>query len=262
VPRLAELQRTFADTVIGGTAVGHLASALTGGRDPHARLGIHIRHYQTSLVTALHMKFPATHWLVGSELVAAAARAYVHAWPPTRPCIAEYGRGFPAFLARFERARGIPYLRMFAELESAAAEAATAIELPTLAWQDVASVGSERLLACTVGIQPGTHYLRSRWRVDELMKMYLGDSVPDRFVVGRLETCIEVRGARGALRIARLDRATFAFRAALAAQRSIGDSAARALRYGASFDAGAALRELVHIGLATSVNLQPEGGNP
>jgi hypothetical protein len=257
---LAELQQTFADAVIGGDA-GAVVEALRGGRNPRARLAIHIRHYETSLVTALHMKFPATHWLVGSELLTAAARAYVHARPPTRPCIAEYGSDFPAFLALFARARGLPYLRMFAELELAAAEAATAIELPPLAWPEVARIGSDRLLACTVGMQRGTHYLRSRWRVDELMKMFLSDSIQERFVADRSETSVEVRGAHGALRIARLDRATFAFRAALAARRSIGDSAVRALRYNASFDAGAALRELVQTGLATSVNLQHEGGN-
>ena len=256
--RLAELQHTLADALIGGDA-DRVASAVHGGRDPRARLSIHVRHYETSLVTALHMKFPATQWLVGSELVAAAARAYVHARPPTRPCIAEYGTGFPAFLARFARARGLPYLRMFAELELAAAETATAIELPPLAWTQVASTSPERLLACTVGIQPGARYLRSRWRVDELMKTYLSDSMPERFVVGRSETCIEVRGARGALRFARMERAAFAFRAALAAGFTIGAAAARALRYDASFDAGAALRELVQAGLVTSLEAGPEG---
>jgi hypothetical protein len=258
VPRLAELQRSLADALIGGD-VDAAGTAIYGGRNPRARLGIHVRHYEKSLVTALHMKFPATQWLLGSALVAAAARAYVHAHPPTRPCIAEYGGHFPAFLALFGRARGLPYVRTFAELELAAAEAATAIEFPPLSWQDVVSVGSERLLGCTVGVQPGARYLRSRWRVDELMKMYLSDSIPERFVVDRSEACVEVRGARGALRIARLDRATFAFRAALAARRSVSDSAVRALRYDASFDAGAALRELVRVGLAASLNPRPEG---
>jgi putative DNA-binding protein len=257
VPRLAELQRAFADALIGGET-----DAIAGrirGMNPRARLAIHLRHYETSLVTALHMKFPATQWLVGSELVAAAARLYVHARPPTRPCIAEYGRNFPAFLARFARARAVPYLRMFAELELAAAEAATSIELPPLAWPEVASAGSERLLGCSLGVQPGARYLHSSWRVDELMKMYLSDSMPVRFVVDRSRACIEIRGARGALRIGRVDRATFAFRAALAARRSIGDAAARALRYDASFDAGAALHELVQTGLVTSLDLHSEG---
>jgi hypothetical protein len=259
VQRLADLQQTLAAALIDGDTDA-AAKALRGG-NPRARLAIHVRHYETSLVTALHMKFPATHWLVGSELVAAAARAYVHARPPTRPCIAEYGRGFPAFLARFARTRGVPYLRTFAELELAAAEAATSIELPPAAWPAVASTGAERLLASTVRVQPGARYLRSRWRVDELMKMYLSDSMPERFVVDRSDTCIEIRGARGALRIARVDRATFAFRAALAAGRTIADSAARALRYEASFDAGTALYGLVQAGLVTSVNPRGEGAD-
>jgi hypothetical protein len=261
VRQLASLQQALADGLIRGDT-GRVASVLRGGRDPRARLAIHVRHYETSLVTALHMKFPATHWLVGSELVAAAARAYVHARPPTRPCIAEYGRSFPAFLARFARARELPYLRMFAELELAAAETATAIELAPLAWSDAASIGSDRLLACSLSLQPGTRYLRSSFRVDELMKMYLSESTQERFEVERSQTCIEVRGARGALRISRMERAPFAFRAALAAGRSIGDSAARALRYEPSFDAGAALFDVIKTGLATKLNLLSEGVDP
>jgi hypothetical protein len=56
-----------------------------------------------------------------------------------------------------------------------------------------------------------------------------------------------------------MERAPFAFRAALAAGRSIGDSAVRALRYEPSFDAGAALFDLVQSGLVTRLSLSTEG---
>jgi hypothetical protein len=259
--RLADVQETLADALIRGEA-DDVAVWIRGGKDPRTRLAIHVRHYEASLVTALHMKFPATHWLVGSALVDAAARAYVHARPPTRPCIAEYGRSFPSFLARFAGGRGLPYLRMFAELELAAADSATAIELPAVEWRNVAAVGSERLVGATVLLQPGARYLRSSWRVDELMKTYLSDTTPEQLAVEQLQTCIEVRGARGALRIARMERAPFAFRAALAAGHAIGDSAARALRYEPSFDAGAALFDLIQTGLVTNLHLRSEGVDP
>ena len=256
--RLAELQETFADALIRGET-SRVASSMRGGKDPRARLEVHVRHYEASLVTALHMKFPATQWLVGSELVTAAARAYVRALPPTRPCIAEYGREFPAFIAHFARASELPYLRAFAQLELTAGETATAIELAPLEWPTITSIGSERLIECTVRLQPGARYLRSSWPVDELMKMYLSERSPERFVVARSRACIEVRGARGELRIARTERAPIAFRAALAAGRPIGESAARALRYDAGFDVGAALFELVRTGLVTSLDPRPEG---
>jgi hypothetical protein len=259
--QLFDLQDSLAGALISGDA-SRVASSLRGGTNPRMRLAIHVRHYETSLVTALHMKFPATHWLVGSELVAAAARAYVHTRPPTRPCIAEYGRSFPAFLARFARWRGLPYLRMFAELELAAGQTAAATDHSPLAWANLASVGAERLLGCAICLQPGVRYLRSHWRVDELMKMYLSESMPERFAVEQSPACIEVCGARGVLRIERMERAPFAFRSALAAGRSIGDAAARALRYEPSFDAGVALFDLVETGLVTSLNLHPEGVDP
>lgn len=250
MPSLAERQAAVARAVIGGD-VGPMRHALRGGADPRKRLGVHVRHYEASLAEALLTKFPATRWLAGSQLVTEAARAYARAHPPTRPCIAEYGREFPSFVAGFGWARELAYLRAFAELEWAVAESSIAIDLPPLAWTDVARVGVDELLSSTLRLQPGLRYRRASWAVDELLTMYLRGAETERFVLPRADTCVEVRGARGEIRIARLDGASFAFRSALAAQRSIAEAAERALERDANFDAGAALRELVGAGLAT-----------
>lgn len=258
MPSLDDLQDGVARAVVAGE-VEPVAPALVGGADPAKRLGIHRRNYEISLTAALCDKFPATAWLVGAELVADAARAYVRARPPRKPCIAEYGGDFPEFVARYGRAAALPYLCSFAELEQAVADASIAIDSPPLTWAEIASIGPERLLDLGLTLQPGLRYLRSAWAVDELMTMYLAEAERDEFVLPEEDTFVEVRGARGTLSMTRLDAATFSFRTALRRGRSIAAASDTALECDGNFDAGAALLQLTQSGLATRVCNVAEG---
>ena len=251
MPALVDLQRGFARAMThgdGAAVVGHLS----GGRDPRARLAIHMRHYATSLAAALCDKFPASAWLVGAEAMREAARAYARLHPPAQPCIAEYGRDFPRFLARHARAARLPCVRSFAELEWAVAQASIAIEALPISWTELAACGAERLIESRLALQPGVHYVRADWRIDELMQTYLSGVAPERFVLANAATRIEVRGARGEFTLVPLDAATFAFRTALAAGRTIGEAADTALTLDQAFDPGAALRALVGGELVTA----------
>ena len=62
-----------------------------------------------------------------------------------------------------------------------------------------------------------------RISVDDLMRLYLTDSAPDLYSLQEGEAWIELRGARGQIRMNRLEKARHAFSAALAAGRSLGD---------------------------------------
>lgn len=248
---LADVQAAFAQAMTTGDAA-HLDATLAHV-EPRNRVAIHLRHYEASLTAALCDKFPASAWLVGAEPVRAAARAYVRAHPPAEPCIAEYGGGFPQFLGSFGRASSLPYLTSFAVLEWAVGQVSIATEHVPRSWSELSQVGPDRLLEATLALQPGLRYLRSTWRIDELMTTYLSGAEPERFVLGEAITLIEVRGARGSVRLERLDSPTFAFREALAQGRSIGDAAIGALELDAAFDAGAALRSLAHAGLVTGL---------
>jgi len=253
VRSLAELQARFARTLTTGTR-GALVDELVGGADPGRRLAIHLRHYDASLAAALCDKFPACAWLAGADLVRGAARAYARAQPPSQPCIAEYGRDFPQFLAAYGRAPSLPYLTSFAALEWAVAQASIAIERTPRSWPELSRLGAERLVDSTLVLQPGLHYLQAEWRVDELMTTFLSGAAPERFVLVEASTFIEIRGARGEVRLARLDGATFAFRVALKEGFSLGEAATRALECDPTFDAGAALCALATASLVTATS--------
>ena len=179
MPALFELQAGVCRALTSGEAEP-IASWLKGGADPRLRFAIHQRHFEASLASALIGKFPATVWLVGSEFVAGAARAFVHAHPPSRPCVAEYGEDFPAFLARSDAGGAVPYLRSFAELEWHVGQAAIAVE--------------------------GVRYMRAEWAVDDLINLYLAESAPERFELTHETVWLEIRGSRGDIEINRLER--------------------------------------------------------
>jgi hypothetical protein len=252
---LADLQRSVAHAMTTGEREP-VAVQLVGGAHPGKRLNIHLRHYEASLTAALGDKFAACSWLAGADLMNAAARAYVHAHPPEQPCIAEYGELFPQFLANYGRARTLPYLESFAQLEWAVGRASIAIDHPPLPWSDIGRIGSERLIDSVLALQPGLRYLRSAWGVDQLMTTYLSGTEPERFVLPESDAFIEVRGARGTVHLTRLNGATFAFRRELVAGSSVGDAAGSALELDSTFDPGEALRLLMHAGLVTTTATQ------
>ncbi len=249
---LADFQAQVRGAIVDGK-VAPLTAVLTGGAEPLKRFAIHQRHYEASLVRALVEKFPAVVWLAGSPFVTAAAAAFIRLSPPSAPCIAEYGEGFPAYLAGRAEAQHLPWLRWVGELEWQLGHAALALEHAPLSIEALAKVAPERLADCALTLQPGLHYLAAPWPVDALVKLFLSDSAPESYALDPEHVFLEVRGARGAFSMTRLDAATFIFHRALAQGLSVGGAAENALDADPAFDAGQGLVQLIAAGLATAI---------
>lgn len=250
---LADFQAQVHGAIVDGNTAA-LAPLLTGSRDPLKRFAIHQRHYASHLAQTLVGKFPAMEWLAGSQFMLAAAGAFIRACPPRAPCIAEYGRDFPAFVGDRAEARQLPWLRWVGELEWRLGHAALAVEHAPLALAALSEAKPERLADVTVALQPGLHYLAARWPVDDLIKLFLSDEAPERYAFDAEDVFLEVRGARGAFSMARLDAGSFAFRSALARGASIDGAAEQALDDNPTFDAGQGLIQIVTAGLATAIH--------
>lgn len=256
-PHLADYQARVWQAMVARDAAG-VVPLLVGGPEPGKRFAVHQRHYDTSLVKTLVNKFPATVWLVGTPLFTDAASAFVHERPPGAPCLAEYGEDFPDVLSA--RASHLPYLQSFARLEWCLGLAAVAIDHPPVSLDESSRHGAEALMDLQLSLQPGVYYLQAEWPVDELMKLFLTDAAPDRFVLDRTDVWIEVRGARGTFDMHRLDCGQFAFRRAIQEGLSLGEAAERALSAADDFDAGAALRQVVGKGLVMAMTNEVRGG--
>jgi len=255
MPTLAETQLRFRNVVVQGDTqqVGFLASLLVGGRSPEKRFIVHQRNYRQSLVDALLIKFQATGWLLGTQLLTEAATRFIRQYPPQAPCIAEFGAGFPDFLSQCPAAVRAPYVREFAELEWYVGKVAIAVSSLPVTVEALSSIDAEALPDTLLELQPGLHYLSASWPVDELMKLYLSESVPDRFELSPAEVRIEIRGARGEFQLLRLDPAEATFRKAISEGYSIGDAADAALEVSAGFDPGKALATLIAAGLIKAI---------
>ena len=258
VPSLAEAQTRIRDAVVLG-AMTDVAPLLVGGRDPTARLAIHRRHYEASLVEALLRRFPGVVWLVGEAFTRAAAVDFVRWFPPAAPCIAEYAEDFPDFLARRAGVEQMPYVRWFARLEWHLGQVALAIDEPPLRVEELAAFEPSALIELILGLQSGLRFLEAPWPVDDLARLHLTGAAPDRFVLQPAAVWLQVRGARGSIRIDRLDPGTFAFRSAIALSLPLGAAAEQALGIDPAFDPGGALTSLLADGLAISAKLTSEG---
>ena len=258
MPSLAEFQADMRGAVVDGE-MSRLATTLVGGRDPARRLAIHQRHYEASLMRALVDKFPATVWLVGSEFVTEAARLFVHRSPPVAPCIAEYGIGFPGFLAGCPGAERVPAVQWVAELDWHLGHAALALEHAPITIEAAASIDPERLPDCMLRAQPGLRYLTAPWPADDLVNLFLSEAAPRQYALEPEGVSLEIRGARGAFAITRLDAGPFAFRQMIADGASIGSAAEQAAAADPAFDAGAALAAMLAAGLITAIAQQDEG---
>ncbi len=115
--RLNELQAAMRAGILGEPTEALLAEIDGCGLASAARLRIHRNNTLFGLTEALRTSFPAVARLVGDRFFDFAADRFIRGAPPREPRLANYGAGFPAFLAGFEPARTLPYLPDIARLE-------------------------------------------------------------------------------------------------------------------------------------------------
>lgn len=247
---LAETQRLVRNAMVR-SEFDAVSPLLIGGHNPIARLAIHRRHYHASLIGALRTRYPATAWLIGDAAVTAAAARFVIAHPPRVFCIAEFGADFPRFLGSDPSLSAVPYIEAFAALEWQAGRVSVAVDSQPLTLADLAAADATSLMSRSLIFQPGTVYMTMGWPVDGLMRIYLSDAAPPQFQMDPGTTCVEVRGARGALHITSLSPAAWTFRSQLHAGHAIGLAAEAALDLDSQFDPGRALVELCDRSLLT-----------
>ena len=96
---------------------------------------------------------------------------------------------------------------------------------PAVSGQEFSAIDPDALPDMLLALQPGLHYLNASWPVDELMKLYLTETAPDRLELSPAKVWIEVRGARGEFHLSRLDAAEYIFRKSVLEGHSIGAAA-------------------------------------
>ena len=132
------------------------------------RLRIHRHHVLDSLAAALAATFPTVQAVVGAEFFRGLARAFIGRSLPTQPVLAEYGAGFPAFIAGHDAARDLPYLADVARLDWALNLAFHAPAGGRLAAADLAALPADRLPSLRLSLAPGTVLVCSPYPLDRI----------------------------------------------------------------------------------------------
>ncbi len=185
------------------------------GLAPDARLAIYRHHVFTTLTAALQAVYPVVCRLVHERFFAFAAHEFVRHHPPAGPCLFEYGRQFPAFLAGFPPCRALGYLPDVARLEwalNAALHAADAVPLDLARLRQLDADQSERVIfefQPSVALVTSPYPVDQIWRANRLPARAVGRPAPRRRSGGRNGRGCRVRsgpGLAGALGRAGTDR--------------------------------------------------------
>lgn len=222
---------------------------------PSGRFAIHRNTVVVGLIDTLAARYPAVLRLVGEDFFRACARLYAAHEAPRSPALFEYGGGFADFLARFEPARGLPYLPDVARLEwlrHRAYHAADASPMPAAALSDVAP---ERIGDVVLGLHPSFAVLASDYPVLSIWET----NVMDREVrpIGPDlpgEVVLIVRPALEVL-VMRLGPGGVEFLDEIASGGSLAAAAGRAEAASADFDLAGGLGAMLSVGAFTGFTI-------
>ena len=133
------------------------------GKGAVKRYNVYRNNVTVSLIEALAAIFPAVRRITGEEFFRAMARFHIRETPPTSPLLFEYGRDFPAFIARYEYAQDMPWLADVARIERAWLDAYHAADAEPLSPSALAAVPAERLGDLVFTPHPAARIVRSRF---------------------------------------------------------------------------------------------------
>lgn len=183
--QLRELQQTIARGILTDQPEALADVVREDGLASDKRLQVYRNNMIISLTEALKATFPVAAALVGEKFFGFAAKIFISEKPPQAPRLAEYGGGFPGFLAGFEPAHTLPYLADIAALEWAMNEAHHAPDDAMLTPQDLAAVPQENAASLVLELRSSCRLLHSKYRINRLWLAHQpGGSLQDLAIDG------------------------------------------------------------------------------
>jgi hypothetical protein len=222
------------------------------GKSAAKRYDVYRNNVTVSLIEALAAIYPAVQRLTGADFFRAMARFHIRETPPTSPLLFNYGRDFPAFIARYEHARSLPWLADVARIERAWLDAYHAADAPPLPPSALAAVVPDRLAGLVFTAHPATRVVRSHFAAVTIFAANrevatadrIDSSTPEDALITRPEFDVVVR---------RLPPGGAIFASSLMSARLLGEAAAAAIDMTPDFDIAANIAGLIEAGAFTSV---------
>jgi hypothetical protein len=255
MPTLHELQTAFLRAMLGSDESQLLETVVGDGLLPAARLQIYRHHVLTSLTDVLQATFPVICRLVDERFFRYAADAYIRQSPPEAPCLFEYGRHFPLFLATFPPCRDLVYLADVARLEWALHTTLHAQVCAPLDPAELSRLAAHEVAQLTFQFDPSVTLLRSPWPIDQIWRMNQAEEVETTLDLREEDICLEIRRWDDDVGFCRLAPPIALFRTMLAAGQPLAMAAEAALVADEAFDCVVALHELLTDGMVIGFTL-------
>ena len=242
---LPELQAGFRAALLADDERGIAPAVLPDGLSVSARLAVYRHHVLTSLTAALEATFPVVCRLVDRRFFGWLADRYIREHPPTGPCLVEYGADLPEFVAAFPACANLPWLADVARLEWAMNMAMHAPDVVPLAPEWLGGTAPSALGQLALRLDPSLTLLASRWPVDAIWRAARDGDATSTVDLDAGAVQLEVRRAGDAVVYRALPCATFVFREALAAGRTLTEAVETALDVDPALDVAAEIRALL-----------------
>ncbi len=243
VPRLLELQRSFATALMGG---GDAVTAYIDGAglDPSARLRIYRHSSAGTQIAALCDSYPTVRSLVGDEFFEILAARYRERYPSTCGNLQQFGGAMAEFIAHMPEVAHLHYLADVARLDwlrQMTALAADAQPVGVSASAAAAAVPPECL---RIRLHPSLHQLHSSYAVLSVFRWCQSPTDPPPRPDDGADHLLLWRDG-GEVSMAAVDPATYTCIEALSAARDVAAAWGAATAHDANFDLEPCLRDLL-----------------
>ncbi|WP_438390140.1 HvfC/BufC N-terminal domain-containing protein [Caballeronia sp. DA-9] len=222
------------------------------GKGVIKRYNVYRNNVTVSLIDALAAIYPAIQRITGIDFFRAMARFHVRETPPVSPLLFEYGRDFPAFIASYDYARGMPWLADTARIERAWLDAYHAADLPALAAEALGSIDPALLAETRFTPHPATRIVRSSYPAVAIFAMNRTDGPVSPLCSSEPEDALVTRPGHEVI-VSRLPAGGAVFLAHLLDNASLGDAIAAAFEDAPAFDLHANLAGMISAGVFTAI---------
>jgi hypothetical protein len=184
VTALAELQRNFiSDCLSGKLRKNH--TLLTKNIDSRVisaqgLMGIYQNSAIANITHSLILTYPVIEKLVGNEFFTAMCREYIFLTWPQSGNMDDYGVEFPEFLAEFEHAKHLLYLKDIARLEWAFHQSSLAEDATITDWSTLAQASD--ILQLKFLVTPSLSLISSTFPIDKVWHLNQENTSPDTAV--------------------------------------------------------------------------------
>lgn len=215
------------------------------------RFAVYRNNVAVGLIRALQTRLPAVHSLVGDAFFGAMACDFIDRHPPSSPVLAQFGDELPRFLAGLEAAADMPYLPDIARIEVARTLAYHAADIPRLGAAAFTELAADAVEGVVVDLHPAVTVICSDHPVADILAVAHGRTEP---VEAWQAQAVLIDRPIHDVEVVAIPTGTAMFLAELAAGTPLGRAAAQAAQ-DPSFEASAALAELIGRGLTTRIRL-------